>query len=183
MSVETLAEPKVKRAGAVGQSWMHWTTPACVLDRVRQVGPIALDPCSNDASIVAAHRSIKLPQSGLAADWGTLAYDGLVFVNPPYGRGELAKWMDKCAAEAGRLHLTDIEVIALVPASTGARWFHEALAYASALVLWGPGRISFGNGPPGNGGAPSIDSALIYWGDRPHRFLDAMSGAGRGVLL
>lgn len=177
----SLAEPKVKRAGAAGQSHPHWTTPKCVLDRVRQVGPIALDPCANAESDVDPAWAFDGSEGrdGLTASWADVTVGGIVFCNPPYGRGELSAWITKCCQEADH----GCEIIALVPASTGARWFHKALAYASALCLWGPGRISFGNGPPGNGGAPSIDSALIYWGDRPHRFLDAMSGAGRGVLL
>lgn len=180
MSVETLAEPKVKRAGAAGQSWASWNTPQVVLDCVARVGGIALDPCSNDASIVVAHRAIKPPQDGLTADWGALAYDGLVFVNPPYGRGELSAWIEKCEAEARG----GCEVIALVPASTGSNWFHGALVSAAALVLWGPGRISFGNPPPGEAIArPSIDSAVIYWGQRPHRFVDAFRGRGLAVVL
>jgi hypothetical protein len=102
----------------------------------------------------------------------------MVYVNPPYGRQDLTKWVVKMIAEAG----LGCEIVALLPSSTGTKWFHSITATAQALHFWGPGRLSFGNAPPGApGDRPSIDNVLAYWGKRPHRFLDAFSGAGLGV--
>jgi hypothetical protein len=164
-------------------SWPHWTTPPSVLDRVRVVSAIALDPCSNDASQVVAHRrctGAKDEGDGLVADWGELSFDGLVFVNPPYGRQDLARWVDKMVAEAA----AGCEIVALLPSSTGTKWFAKIAASAQAVCFWGPGRLSFGNPPAGKANDnPSIDNLVAYWGPHAFRFLAAFADVGHGFPL
>lgn len=53
---------------------------------------------------------------GLAADWGSHS----VWCNPPYGV-DLARWVAKCA-EARQ---TGATIVALIPARTDTRWWHE----------------------------------------------------------
>lgn len=167
-----------------GGGWPHWTTPRSLIDALtRHLGPIGLDPCSNQASEVDAYAALDCVADGLddgiEADWLEIEPGHLVYVNPPYARGELARWMAKCSTEAAR----GVEIVALVPASTGANWFHRALDSAQALALW-RGRLQFGNPPPGkSGGNSSIESALIYWGPRAHLFEAALEGAARVLRL
>jgi hypothetical protein len=50
----------------------NWCTPASIVERVRATfgGTIALDPCSNDQSVVGAERSYSLPEhDGLVESW------------------------------------------------------------------------------------------------------------------
>lgn len=90
-----------------------WCTPACVLERVRTVGRIGLDPCtdrSNPTDAIVAftgdlQREHGLPRNGevlgfdgLDHDWSEWHSDCLVFVNPPYSR--VKAWSAKIVAEA-----------------------------------------------------------------------------------
>lgn len=61
----------------------HWGTPSFYVDAVRAVlGEIALDPCSNEHSVVHATTEYRLPEvDGLRASWDYPT----IYVNPPYG--------------------------------------------------------------------------------------------------
>lgn len=212
-----------------GASRDDWRTPPEVLERVRRVAPIGLDPCTaignpTGASIFAVAPGAwpagePLPWSaridGLSFPWAMHCPEGeLVFVNPPYSRGNLGVWTKRCAFEA----CFERDIIALVPADTSTDWWHESCRPATKRE-WGPpccahhasstahdpetgrclsdgcrcpgravlgasggadavcfwrGRLSFVGSP---GPAP-FASALVYWGENPHRFIDAFHGAG-----
>jgi hypothetical protein len=101
-----------------------WNTPRWFVDRVEAaLGPVGLDPCSNQWSEVRARVEYRLDrgQDGLVLPWDGL---GLVYVNPPFGR-VIGRWMQRCAASGA-------EVVALVPARVDAKWWHEAYAASSA---------------------------------------------------
>jgi len=60
------------------------------------IGDVDLDPCSNPRSTVRARRKFDLADGndGLALA-ETLKSPGLrVFVNPPYSRGQVSRWVD-----------------------------------------------------------------------------------------
>ena len=96
-----------------------WCTPANYVDAVRSCfdGRIALDPCANEYSIVAADAEYRLPeQDGLRESWDFPT----IYVNPPYGadreRGtKIRDWLRRCA-NAHQQH--DAQVLALVPVAT-----------------------------------------------------------------
>lgn len=149
-----------------------WQTPDNVLELVRKVGSIALDPCSSadnptDATFAWTH-------SGLGQDWGDYgaceAGDSfLVYVNPPYGRS-LPAWIEKCAVEGER----GCQIVLLTPARPDTGWYDSAIESAHALCEW-RGRIRFK-------GAPScapFPSALFYWGPNPFLFCHVFQGVGR----
>lgn len=120
---------------------VHWGTPDSVLERVRLVGPIGLDPCSNPA----AQRHVKArmaffgpPLDGLVLPWSEqLQPEELVYANPPYGR-HLVPWSEKMIQEV-RAGTT---IITLVPASTGTRWWRVLLTASRCVCFW-HGRLKF----------------------------------------
>lgn len=131
-----------------------WCTPPEVLDRVRRVGQIGLDPCWNPNAITDAGTRLEGRNTdGLSVPWSG---HGLVYVNPPYGR-KIGKWVRKCCDEAR----DGVEIIALLPARTDTRWFPWD---ATALAFW-RGRLTFLDAPHP---AP-FPSVLAYWG--PQGFL------------
>jgi hypothetical protein len=138
-----------------------WNTPANVLDLVRQVAPIELDPCSNEGSIVGATVEYRhdCGQDGLALGWGVR---GLAFVNPGYGRG-IGAWVEKCAAVALQ-HCDTTEIIALLPARPDTAWWQEHVVTADAVCFW-RGRLTFLGAPHP---AP-FPSALAFWSGRCER--------------
>lgn len=158
-----------------------WCTPPCVLDLVRKLGRIGLDPCSNPRSIVHAQvefspekdqDGLQLPWAASRSPWGEGMTDDIVYCNPPYGRA-LADWADKIKAES----YWGAEILALVPARTDTAWFRTLFDSAKALCFWG-GRITFM-------GAPSLapfPSMVTYHGPRRYEFAAAFCGAGRIVL-
>lgn len=127
-----------------------WRTPTTVLDRVRRIGPIALDPCGNPENSVGARVCYwGEPDSadGLACGW---SLGGLVFVNPPYS--QFRAWAAKAALEAK----AGTQLIMLVPARTDTQAWRIATGEADCVALW-RGRLTFVGG---NAPAP-FPSALI----------------------
>lgn len=151
-----------------------WNTPPEVLDRVRKLGPIGLDPCSNPTSIVNAIREIRLPEDGLTAHW---TGHGLVFCNPPYSRGNLTMWCLKIREEAK----AGAEIVALVPSSTETVAFHKGIWHADAWCF-PDHRIRFlvdgkvkGSGRKGH--------CIAYYGRRAGHFWAAFADYGRVILV
>ena len=145
-----------------------WNTPPEVLDRVRRIAPIGLDPCGNEGSIVGARVTLSLDDDGLAADWCNA---GLVFVNCPYGR-TIGHWTAKCVQEAA----LGATVVALLPARTDARWWQTTVPHAMRVCFW-RGRLRFLGAPAS---AP-FPSAVVMWSRTridDESFGDAFGDAG-----
>lgn len=112
-------------------------TPESVLAVVRSLGPIGLDPCAPDTNPVSAWRFYTADDDGLALSWQT-GPGSLVYVNPPYSRGELARWSQKAVAA----FLEGSEVLLLTPCDLGTRWASVLFGHAVGLAGW-RGRIAF----------------------------------------
>ncbi len=175
-------------AAALTSSAVHtWRTPPAVLDVVRKMGGIALDPCASaDPAYHFADVNITETEDGLEASWHLSAplpaawAVRTVFCNPPYGRALLA-WMRKCRMARG----CSLEVIGLVPARTETAWFEECWK-ADAICFWRR-RIKFldvelKDGRPRSTSAP-FPSALPYWGPRADLFEQVFEAAGQVVRL
>src|SRR3990167_8577547 len=143
-----------------------WQTPEHVLELVRQVAPIGLDPCTSPDNPCRAETLFSA--GGLEASWKPLA-GGLVYCNPPYGR-QIRAWLRKCCAAGDD---RDTTIIALVPARTDTRWWHESVYTANRICFW-RGRLKF-RGAPSSAPFPS---ALVYWGRRPEMFRSVFSPYG-----
>lgn len=150
----------------------HWCTPPNYVRVITQFfgGKIALDPCSNEHSIVRADVEYALPMSdGLVESWDFPT----IFVNPPYGsdrqRGTTIKhWLRKCA-QAHEGH--GAEVLALVPvAANTMHWKLYVWGAATAIAFLYDTRLKFlVDGKGGGKGAP-MACALVYWGTDYQRF-------------
>jgi site-specific DNA-methyltransferase (adenine-specific) len=142
---------------------MDWLTPACVLERVRRVDEIGLDPCTTADNPCNAHKFFapERGHDGLQLGWHTYGC-GLVYVNCPYGR-ELPRWTAKVMREAERGN--NNEIILLVPSRTDTSWWHACAGHCDAFALW-RGRLTFEGAP-----APApFPSCLFYWGARANAF-------------
>lgn len=122
----------------------EWLTPPHIL---RAFGPFDLDPCApvmpRPWNIADVHYTVE--DNGLIQKW-----QGLAFVNPPYGR-DVAPWMRLCA-----LHK---RAIGLIFARTDTQqWFDHVWPSAKG-ILFLKGRLYFhhrdGTRAKMNGGAPS----------------------------
>ena len=86
--------------------------------------------------------------------WHKIGGGYSVFCNPPYGRA-IAAWVKKCKEEAEK---PGTVVVALLPARTDTKWFHEYI-YNKAEIVFLRGRLKFGDG---KNSAP-FPSMLAIW--------------------
>ncbi|MCY4094274.1 MAG: DNA N-6-adenine-methyltransferase [Gammaproteobacteria bacterium] len=162
-----------------------WCTPRKYVDAISYFfgGTIALDPCSNEHSIVNATTEFSLPHSdGLVENWDF----STVFVNPPYGRDRLRNtsirdWLAKCSQSHARY---DSEILALVPVATNTRhWKDHVFGVATAVSFLYDTRLKFSvNGSDTSKGAP-MSCAMIYWGVNYKRFEEVFLRFGAVVDL
>lgn len=147
-----------------------WITPKWLIDKL---GPFDLDPCrSMTQPWPCAKRGYTVEDSGLLRAW-----DGFVWMNPPYGRST-AEWLDRLALHGNG--------IALVFARTDTRMFFRAVWPKADALLFIRGRLTFnrtdGSAPPKghNSGGPSV---LVGYGSAATERLEANQDLGAIVRL
>jgi len=120
---------------------------------IARFGPLDFDLAAHSANAVCL-RFYSPDEDSLAQDWTTLG--GNLWLNPPFGR--IAPFFRKCKLSAGEGR----RIIALVPASVGARWFIEYAFDYAAVYFLNP-RIKFIGY---DGGFPK-DCMLCVWDYTP----------------
>lgn len=114
----------------------EWATPQAFFEILNAVFHFTLDPCATPDNAKCAKFYTK-EQNGLLQDWG----GERVFCNPPYGK-VLADWVRKCSEEAKKPNTI---VVALLPARTDTRYFHEYIYRKAKDVQFVKGRLKFGD--------------------------------------
>jgi hypothetical protein len=162
-----------------------WGTPPKYVDAVHKVfdGKIALDPCSNEWSIVNAKTEYRLPgEDGLQASWNYPT----IYVNPPYGSDKerhttIKHWLCKCNS-AHKCYGS--EVLALIPVATNTSHWKECVwDQARAVCFLYDTRLRFlVEGKDKGKGAP-MACAMVYWGKNFSTFRDVFNNFGAIVEL
>ncbi len=140
----------------IGKS-QSWITPKWIIDAL---GPFDLDPCASDPQPwpCAKHAFIE---HGLSSQWF-----GRVWLNPPFQRYEVARWVRKLAAHGSGT--------ALLHARTEAEWFEPVWLHAKAILFLAD-RLYFhypdGRRADANSGAPACLGAFSAYDAQ--RLLDA----------
>lgn len=122
---------------------------------------------------------------GLTKSWREIYDDtgieGLVFVNPPYGRKHNPLWGEKTQREAAE----GLNIISLVPASVCAAWFHDHYFLEENLIHFPRGRVDFGGmDEETTKTRGQFDNAIVLFSqddDIRHRFVQAFRDFGRTV--
>ena len=163
----------------------NWCTPPKYADAVLEFfdGPVSLDPCSNQYSIINATTKYALPEvDGLLASWKFPT----IFVNPPYGRDKkrntsIKDWLYKCY-QANFQH--NSEVLALIPVATNTRhWKNYVFGVATSVAFLYDTRLRFlENGIDTGKGAP-MSCAMVYWGSKYDHFETIFTRFGAVVDL
>jgi len=161
-------QPAAKTVKPLGTGNNEWYTPPEIIAAARAVlSEIDLDPASNPTAqeIVQATSYFTAETDGLAQEW-----QGRVWINPPYARDLLPRFVDKLLAEidAGRV----TEAILLVNNCTDAGWFHAAKRRCAAL-LFSSGRIRFLRSDGVTPGPPTQGQAFFYFGPNVAGFTEA----------
>jgi len=152
-----------------------WQSPETILKRVRAVGDIALDPCTNSTNPTRAPQFITAESDpdGLLSEWKVRADGGLTYCNPPYGRGHADAWACKIVHEAE----LGCEVIALTRGDMSTRSARLLINAAHAVCF--PPRIKF----KGATGSPNFSNAIFYFGPRRETFKQAFHDLGPVIRL
>jgi len=162
-----------------------WGTPLKYIKAIKRFfgGSIALDPCSNEHSIVHAETEFMLPQNdGLRKDW----HYPTIYMNPPYGadreRGTTIKnWLTKCALTHQKYNS---EILALVPVATNTgHWKQSVFGQARAICFLYDTRLKFLENGSGTGKGAPMACAMIYWGEDYEKFYDIFIEYGAVVDL
>lgn len=112
----------------------HWTTPEKTYEELDAEFHFTLDPCPLGAFI-----------GGLDLPWV-----GSVFVNPPYGRGNvIVPWIKKGWESAQK----GATVVMLLPSRTDTKWWHEYVMKGEIRFI--QGRLHF-SGAKWNAPFPSV---------------------------
>jgi len=117
-----------------------WETPLHIFEPLMDEFGFTLDPCCT-VETAKCNQYFTPTEDGLNQSW----YGHVAFVNPPYSRGNIDKWMDKCYNE----HIkNDTKIVALIPVSTSAKWFHKFIWQRNRPeIRFYEGRIKFVGAP------------------------------------
>lgn len=117
-----------------------WETPPEFFDELNNEFHFTIDPCANEKNH-KCERYYTVADNGLLQDWA----GEVVFCNPPYspktktnpGQGA---WIKKCYEEAQKPNTT---VVALIPARTDTRAFHQYIYHKAKEIRFLKGRLKF----------------------------------------
>ena len=148
----------------------EWCTPEQYIEAARKVmGVIDLDPASSAIAqqTVKAKKYFTRADDGLQYEWA-----GRIWLNPPYSRGLLDKFVDKLLAS------TFEAAIVLTDSSTETGWFSR-LATRAQMICFSTKRIKFlrPDGTEGNG-SPTRGSAFFYFGNHSEKFREVFQQFG-----
>lgn len=151
----------------------EWYTPVIWLDMVREVlGAIDLDPASCELANrrVKATRYFDRASDGLKQEWA-----GRVFLNPPYARYTIDKFVRKLLYH---WHSSDIEsYIILANAAVDTQWAQSLMMY-SDRICFVRGRISFDKPGGSTIGKPPLGQMFCYAGENADDFDRVFAQAG-----
>ncbi len=169
----------------VNSQSQSWGTPQKYITAIKYFfgGSIALDPCSNEYSIVHAETEFMLPENdGLREEWNFPT----IYMNPPYGadreRGTTIKnWLVKCFLTHKKY---GSEILALVPVATNtAHWKNSVFGQAKAVCFLYDTRLKFLENGSGAGKGAPMACAMVYWGEDYEKFYDVFIEYGAVIDL
>ena len=163
MSAETATSDRIN-GGIFSSNTDEWSTPQALFDVLDAEFGFTLDPCALPCS-AKCERYFTPEDDGLAKDW-----DGVVFMNPPYGR-DIGAWVEKAWSES----LRGATVVCLIPARTDTAYWHDFVMKADE-VRFIRGRLHFGGDHERTAHNAPFPSAVVVF--RPPAF-PAMSSMDR----
>jgi hypothetical protein len=153
-----------------------WCTPKWLADLI---GRVDFDPCSNSRSHIRADLSIQkgdgcdgVPDgSPRAYLWmyvqNSISEDKCVFINPPYARGQVIRWVK---------HWRSTRFIFLLRWDPSTEWFAELIPHCTHV--WFPGRRINFEPPPGVKASSNPFPHALYLRNPSRGLLDRLSSAG-----
>tara|TARA_R110000822_G_C15238824_1_gene486123 strand:- start:46 stop:573 length:528 start_codon:yes stop_codon:yes gene_type:complete len=103
-----------------------------------------------------ANRYFSELDNSLDKDWF-----GKVWLNPPFGKVLLPKFLDKCNEQIQRDEVEEIFV--LIPARTDTKWFHEKVMKGAKYIYLIKGRFNFESPYSTDGANAPFPSMLVHY--------------------
>lgn len=126
-----------------------WETPPRLYQQLDDEFQFTLDPCCEEHT-AKCNRYYTEEEDGLFQSWK----GEIVFVNPPYSRGNIDKWVRKCYLESEYA-----TVVGLLPVSSSSDWWHKYLIGKAELRFVNK-RIRFIGAPF----TAPFSSIIVIWG-------------------
>ena len=112
--------------GSNGEGKFIIETPDYLKNQIIEEFGLYYDPCP-----------VNPTKDGLAIDWPT---NQPVYVNPPYTRGNISKWVKKCSEQ----HQRGCTIILLIPSYTDTAYFHQYIYNKKNIdIRFIRGRVKF----------------------------------------
>jgi site-specific DNA-methyltransferase (adenine-specific) len=162
-------DPTTRRTPDATHDKDEWRTPPELFAGLDLEFKFTLDPCATKANALCATYFTR-SDDGMAQPWG----GHRVFMNPPYRRGELARWVEKAYTESrhgfargifGSHVVTEpATVVGLLPATRSEQpWWHDFVLKAGAEVRWLRGRLRYLMPDGSTRAAASFPSVIVIW--------------------
>ena len=121
--------------GSNGEYQSVIETPDWLISEIVHEFGSFFDPCPVDPR-----------EDGLLSNWHERVYSSwdvdCVYVNPPYTRGQIAKWVEKCRRE--QLEELGVPIVLLIPSYTDTAYFHDFIYQKEHVeIRFFKGRIQF----------------------------------------
>ena len=134
----------------------EWYTPPCIFE---SLGSFDLDPCAPLKPLWTIGKvNYTQADDGLSRPW-----TGRVWLNPPYSRPLIERFVEKLADHGNG--------IALLFNRCDSKLFHDVIFQKAAGILFLRGRIKFYMADGTQGGTPGCGSVLIAFGRENARIL------------
>jgi phage N-6-adenine-methyltransferase len=127
----------------------EWGTPQQMFDKLDQEFGFTVDVAASDSNH-KCEKYFTIANDGLQNSW-----DGVAWMNPPYGR-VIKAWMRKAYEES----LKGNTVVCLIPARTDTAWWHDYAMKGEIRFI--RGRIKFVR-DGGDGGFAPFPSAIVVF--------------------
>lgn len=167
----------------------EWYTPKWIIDDLKSVREIVLDPFGSQKSVVGAKVTWIYPQKdGLSDDWGVDANPyqlGIVFSNPPFSLK--AEFTDHWVRQTPTFSAPNTLVthVAILPSKTEQPWFGKMLEHSDAVVFF-KGRVAYDRlvgDEVVQGPQPPMGSVLFIRGEDTAQICSAFEKHGTVVKL
>ncbi len=141
-------------SGMMTSKTNEWYTPDKIFNDLDNEFNFDLDPCATNESAKCLLYYTQ-EDDGLSKSW--VGHN--VFMNPPYGR-EIKDWIKKAYEESLKENTT---VVALIPARTDTRYWHDYIFGKATQIRFVKGRIGFVNEEGIETSGCTFPSAIIVW--------------------
>ena len=135
----------------------EWNTPKNVFDTLnKRFGPFTLDAAATkENTLCEQYYSLKEGRDGLNKKWR-----GMIFLNPPYGRGVVQQWIAKAVHEVKKENCS--QVCCILPARTDTKWWHDLVVRYASHIIFVRGRIKFNKGIEKPESAPFPSVIVVF---------------------